>query len=176
MRAAIQKIISMNNKRNTYIAILHGITTVYLIALVYILFFWLRANNTELGLVEYFKTSSNLKIFASIQKYLYCLFNGLAFVAIINLFGNLLLFMPLGALLPLYFQVIKGKPGKFWQYTVFIVLTLIFVEITQLITRRGIFDIDDILLNLLGAIIGLFLAKLRNIRNVYQVIAEEADV
>lgn len=63
-------------------------------------------------------------------------------IIFINIIGNLLLFVPL-----VYY--IKGKNN----YIIIIALILIF-EILQLLTKRGVFDIVDIFLNITGVIIG----------------------
>jgi glycopeptide antibiotics resistance protein len=67
-----------------------------------------------------------------------------------NLLGNIIAFGPLGFLLPIVFK--RLKKVKHIILTAFI-LSLAF-ELTQLITSIGDFDIDDIILNVLGAICG----------------------
>lgn len=70
--------------------------------------------------------------------------------AIINLVGNVVVFIPLGFLLPISFKKIKHFPKTF-----FISLALILlIEFGQLLTGLGEFDVDDILLNILGASFG----------------------
>jgi len=69
-----------------------------------------------------------------------------------NLLGNIVLFVPIGLLLPLVFQ--KKSKVILWLG----LLTYgIMPEILQVIFRSGIFDIDDIILNSLGVIAGYFL-------------------
>ncbi|MDK8190741.1 VanZ family protein [Paenibacillus sp. UMB7766-LJ446] len=67
-----------------------------------------------------------------------------------NLFGNIVLFIPLGIWIPWLFR----RCRKFWPFTGVVVLLLFAVEVTQLITRLGSFDVDDIMLNTVGAWIG----------------------
>lgn len=87
----------------------------------------------------------NLKPFAEISRYQFGsrLFN-------INVFGNILIFIPFGAFIASYINTKK-------VYPVFIValLTSTVVEFVQLKIGRS-FDIDDILLNVIGSIIGYF--------------------
>ena len=66
-----------------------------------------------------------------------------------NFLGNIMLFVPIGILFPL---VIKRKR---WQHILFIgaILSLV-VETIQLITSRGFFEVNDIILNTLGAMVG----------------------
>ncbi|MFZ5966419.1 MAG: VanZ family protein [Bacillota bacterium] len=66
----------------------------------------------------------------------------------INLAGNIGVFVPFGVLIPLIF----GK--KYTKLVIIFLSGLSILEILQLITRRGSFDIDDFILNTLGATIG----------------------
>ncbi|MEK4526314.1 MULTISPECIES: VanZ family protein [Paenibacillus] len=67
-----------------------------------------------------------------------------------NLFGNIVLFIPLGIWIPWLFR----RSRTFLTFTSTVVLLLLGVEVTQLITRVGSFDVDDIILNTIGAWIG----------------------
>ncbi|MGN7412516.1 VanZ family protein [Paenibacillus sp. SAF-068] len=67
-----------------------------------------------------------------------------------NLFGNIVLFMPLGVWIPRLFR----RCRSFLIFTFTVILLLLGVEVTQLITRVGSFDVDDIILNTIGAWIG----------------------
>lgn len=76
--------------------------------------------------------------------------------AVVNLFGNVIMFIPLGFLLPLVF----GKLRKLWKVLLITALIITFVEILQLFTLVGSCDIDDLILNLLGAAMGYWLCRL----------------
>lgn len=65
---------------------------------------------------------------------------------------NVLLYIPLGYLLPFTFE--KLKP---WQVVLIGLACSTLTEITQLIFRIGWFEFDDILNNTMGCIIGLLL-------------------
>ena len=67
-----------------------------------------------------------------------------------NIFGNILVFMPYGFFIPMLFK----KINTFVKFLIFILLIIILIEISQFFTMSGSFDIDDIILNLLGASIG----------------------
>lgn len=73
-----------------------------------------------------------------------------------NLFGNILLMIPLGFILPYFFKKLKN--------TTKIILTIVFIisilEITQFGLHLGSFDIDDIILNTLGGITGIFIFRI----------------
>ena len=63
---------------------------------------------------------------------------------------NILMFIPLGVLLPL----LDNKFRKFkWTFVVALLATLI-IETLQFLTGFGIFDSDDLFNNVLGAVIG----------------------
>jgi glycopeptide antibiotics resistance protein len=73
----------------------------------------------------------------------------------VNIFGNIILFVPLAMILVWVFRVSSGV-------TVILSLCLfsLCIEVTQYIFYIGYADIDDILLNTLGAIIGVFICRL----------------
>jgi glycopeptide antibiotics resistance protein/Cu/Ag efflux protein CusF len=70
-------------------------------------------------------------------------------IAGVNLLGNIALLVPLGLVVPMIFKNItwKGSLG-------IAVLTGLSIEIMQVITNLGIFDIDDVILNALGVMAG----------------------
>ncbi|MBQ7841420.1 MAG: VanZ family protein [Lachnospiraceae bacterium] len=67
-----------------------------------------------------------------------------------NLFGNVLCFVPLGFLLPFF----QKESRHWWVMLINAFLLVCGIEVFQLITAYGAFDVDDILLNCLGAMIG----------------------
>lgn len=71
-------------------------------------------------------------------------------ISIKNVLGNIIAFTPLGFLLPIVFNKINNIK--------IIILSSFFVsiifELIQLLTGMGDFDVDDIILNVLGAIVG----------------------
>ena len=69
---------------------------------------------------------------------------------IINLGGNVLLFIPAGVLLP----KIWPKQRNYFRFFVTCTGIMFFVEALQLFTLLGSFDIDDLILNLIGMTLG----------------------
>lgn len=67
---------------------------------------------------------------------------------------NILLFMPLGYLLPSIFNFFKHKP---WFTVIAGFLLSLTTELLQLVTRLGSFDVDDLINNTLGSVIGVIL-------------------
>jgi glycopeptide antibiotics resistance protein len=74
---------------------------------------------------------------------------------IVYLVGNIIGFIPLGFLLPILFK----RQRRFGTFALSVLLGFIALEITQLMTMRGLFDIDDIILYALGAMIGFLLFR-----------------
>lgn len=95
-------------------------------------------------------TTANLTLFKTIRMYIryYDRLNGFD-----NLFGNVLAFMPLGVLIPMAF------PGmdRWWMVLLHSFWLSLCIELFQLVSHFGAFDVDDILLNTLGGILGFCL-------------------
>ena len=70
--------------------------------------------------------------------------------AVINLGGNIIMFIPLGFLLPRVFPHLTSLPRVLLVTAVLITA----VEIIQLFTLVGSCDIDDLILNMIGSAIG----------------------
>lgn len=92
--------------------------------------------------------ASNLVPFASILQLIRDTPTVFAFE---NIVGNLVLFVPLGVLLPILFEQLRRPTALLWR-AAFISLL---VEGTQFLTRARSVDIDDVILNATGAMIGL---------------------
>ena len=75
------------------------------------------------------------------------------FLCLSNMVGNTLLFVPAGILLPKLYR--KWRP--FWRFVLKAILTIALVETIQLFALLGVFDVDDIILNVLGMSFGYFL-------------------
>ena len=73
----------------------------------------------------------------------------------VNFLGNLLLFVPLGLFTPRLFPPLR----RFALFAAAVCAFLIIIEGLQLLTARGSMDIDDLLLNLLGACAGFALRR-----------------
>ncbi|RKD30123.1 hypothetical protein BET03_05185 [Thermohalobacter berrensis] len=68
----------------------------------------------------------------------------------LNIGANIIAFIPLGFILPFLIERLK-KLSKI--FIIAFIISLIF-ELIQLITGIGVFDVDDLILNVLGAILG----------------------
>ena len=75
--------------------------------------------------------------------------------AVINLGGNIIMFIPLGFLLPRVFPRCTSLPRVLLTTAVIIMA----VEVIQLLTLVGSCDIDDLILNILGSSLGFWIPK-----------------
>ena len=76
--------------------------------------------------------------------------------AVINLGGNVAMFVPLGFFVPCIWEKLR-KIG--WHFLC-MVLTILAVELLQLATGLGTCDVDDLMLNLVGTALGYGLYQL----------------
>jgi glycopeptide antibiotics resistance protein len=122
---------------------------IYIIVLLYFLFFSERYGRecTTRGYRYNLEFLKEIKRFIRYRKQL-----GLeSFV--VNILGNVLAFTPLGFLLPFLHK-------KYDNFICVLLLSMMFsltVELLQLVSKVGIFDVDDILLNSIGGVMGYFL-------------------
>ena len=102
----------------------------------------------------------NLRPFHTIGLYLRLLIHPvrpvLTRLAVYNLAGNVLLFLPLGAFLPLVFPRLR----HIGLTLLIAALCTTLAEIAQVLFLAGSCDIDDLILNLLGTALGYPLYKL----------------
>ena len=148
----------INMKKKNWRKILHIFAwigfVIYLVVMLYFLFFWEARSRGEF--YQY-----NIKPFAEIKR---CLDHLDRFIMVINLFGNIFCFVPLGFVLP----VLTPKRWGIMKVTFVSMLSSVTVEVIQLFTRMGSFDVDDIILNTCGGFLGCVLFYL--CRGIYRLI------
>ena len=107
----------------------------------------------------------NLHPFMEIKRFYDLLGTGCHKQAVLNLFGNIICFAPFG----LYLAVeMKKKKALILRVTFLTFLFSLCVETVQLYFKIGIFDVDDLMLNTLGGMVGGVLYKiLRKIGRVF---------
>lgn len=104
---------------------------------------------------------ANLTPFYTIDKYIYHAdkYNFDTWFKL--LFGNLVLFFPFGLLIPL----LSAKMCSIWRFSAFLLIVLVLVELAQKFSMAGAFDVDDIIMNFFGGIVGYgFSYKLRRMK------------
>ena len=83
--------------------------------------------------------------------------------SLVNLLGNVGIFIPFG-----FFEAIASRKRSFWGTLLDGLFVSLLVEIFQFVSKVGRFDVDDLLLNTLGVIIGYLAFTLCNaIRRMY---------
>ena len=113
-----------------------SIVFIYYIILLFNMVLFARYNNINSYNIIPFKSIINI------------LNNGSFYSIIINIFGNLLVFMPLE-----YFIIELFKVNKFLLNLLISFFTILIIEIFQFIFKVGIFDIDDLILCVFGMMI-----------------------
>lgn len=126
-----------NKKIIIYKELLIMLLIIYLFSLHYILTFKsMKYSNNFLPFSEIFRYSLNSKLFYK------------------NVVGNLVIFIPFGIYISYYLKIKKTL-----TITIFSAISSLVIEIIQSLIGR-VFDIDDIILNTLGGIIGLIILKI----------------
>lgn len=108
----------------------------------------------------------NFRLFGTVGRYVWVLRHSrdahLRRMSVLNLLGNMAIFLPMGAFLPVQY----GKMRRFFPFFLCMNAIIIAVELLQKLTALGVCDVDDWLLNLLGALggYGVFLLASRRHR------------
>jgi glycopeptide antibiotics resistance protein len=134
------------------------LTVVYLLALLKVTLFkypleQLRpvVSNTSWAAIQLRIDLGNFMPFETIGRYLSRLDWR---VAQLNLFGNILIFIPFGILGSQF------RKTNSWQKIFVVGLSAsLMIECIQLLTGLGSFDVDDLILNTLGTLMGYFISK-----------------
>jgi glycopeptide antibiotics resistance protein len=125
---------------------------VYLLLLFYFLFFSEKMGRSAGG--EQYRY--NLILFREIRRF--CKYRNIVGnqVFFINIFGNIMAFVPFGLLMPRLFK----RTNNVILITVMTLELSLAVEVVQLIFKLGSFDVDDLLLNTVGGLIGYLIYAL----------------
>jgi len=141
-----------SNKKKRKIHII--VFIVYLAFLIYFLFF-----SDLLGRkIIYDEYRYNIKPFREIERYFNYAKDGGWLPFLVNVVGNIIMFAPFGYLFTALMEkkqttVITGFIDTF---LITLVLCLL-VELCQLLSKVGVFDVDDIILNVFGSLLGFVL-------------------
>lgn len=132
----------MNKRERIETVILYGVFICYILLLIKILLIS-RISHSELR-------SINLIPFYSIKEYIFSYSDTIKKFAFGNVVGNIVIFIPLGT----YLSLFKNNKRVITNL-LFIFIISLFVEIIQGLLGIGASDIDDIILNCLGGLIGI---------------------
>ena len=125
----------------------------YIAVLAYVCFFSERYGRTVSDTYHY-----NLQPFREISRF-YTYREIIGFRGfVINLFGNILAFMPWGFMVPV---IVKGL-HKFWCTVAATFFLSLCIETVQLVTKVGSFDVDDLILNTIGGMAGFLVYLVAN--------------
>ncbi|MFS1513794.1 VanZ family protein [Chengkuizengella sp. SCS-71B] len=132
--------------------LLRGITAILMMFYLFVLVYWMFVGFDRTEINSSF--SYNLTPFSTIKQYFYYYDHFDPKIWIINILGNIVVFIPFGIFGPyvLRFNVIK--------FIFSFILSITCLEFLQLLLKRGSFDVDDIILNTTGAVIGFIIYKI----------------
>ena len=122
---------------------------------------------------EHFETS-NLIPFATIIEYIIGVISNdiNTSIVIINFATNLLLFAPMGFFIPVLFQ---NRIKNIKQFVIMIIILTLIVEMLQFITYRGSTDIDDIILNTIGAVIMYMIMRTKFAKKLFKKVIDISE-
>lgn len=128
-----------------------------MILLIYFLFF-----SEEYGRDEVYTTYQyNLKLFHELRRYLAYKDQIGNLYFLINVVGNVVAFMPFGFLVPVLYREQRKEAthnGHYFRSFLFVTvlgfLLSLGVETIQLVSKVGCFDVDDLMLNTAGVVLG----------------------
>lgn len=131
-------------------AVMKLLFIIYMCVLVYVVFF-----AEAMGRIPQDGYVYNLTPLKEIKRFMKYIWDNdaLGRAARLNIFGNIIAFIPFGIYLPYTSESKLGFISTF-LYTFSLSLT---IELVQLITKVGSCDVDDIILNALGGVIGYIL-------------------
>ena len=118
------------------------------------------------GYLETINRYTNLELLRSIRPFLRQVKTLPPEDIIVNqITGNVLIFIPAGIFLPLYIK----KQRRLRRFLLTSLLLILFIESSQVLTLLGSFDVDDILLNLIGCLTGwLFFSVLHGFLRLFR--------
>ncbi len=96
---------------------------------------------------QYGVSNVNLVLFQGMSHYFMNITEPYAFTGIL---GNIVGFVPFGFFIPTLFKT------KFFPSMGICTATILFIESAQFIFKIGFFDVNDVVLNLLGCLLGFF--------------------
>ena len=154
----------MNAKNRKRIRIFGKICFIlYIGFIIYFLIFSDWYGRTTTGMEDY---HYNLVLFKEIKRFWEYRSQVGLFAMFTNLFGNVLIFVPFGFFLPMASRYRSFFATLLWSF-----LLSLGVESFQLVSKVGCFDVDDLLLNTIGGIVGhliFILCVLVRRRHVYK--------
>lgn len=152
---------------------LYGMFIIYLVAIFTLLFLagTFRVHYSigfEVFSKSHFENHANLIPFKSVKLY----FDNISDMKkdfVINIIGNLVIFAPMGFFIPLLFE---DKIKNVFMMTLFMILLVSIIEFLQFFFFVGSADIDDVILNTIGAVIVYLIMKIKPVKNAVNKVLE----
>jgi glycopeptide antibiotics resistance protein len=144
----------MNKRERIETVFLYGVFICYILFLIKLLFL------SRVSILDLFNSqrtldrSINLIPFYSIKEYIFSNTVTIKRFAFSNVGGNIIIFVPLGT----YLSLFKNNKRVITNL-LFIFIVSLFIEIIQGSLGIGAADIDDIILNCLGGLVGILVYK-----------------
>ena len=145
----------MSAKKRTQYCILGKILFVLYIIFV---FYFLLISEVYGRTSEMQEYHYNLVLFQEIKRFWIYREQLGAFATVTNLFGNVLIFLPFG-----FFMPMASKYRSFLSTSFYSLALSLIVEISQLFMKVGCFDVDDLLLNTIGGMLGYIVFSICNV-------------
>lgn len=116
---------------------------------------------------QHFEFYSNIIPFATIMSFItrYMEHNINLSIVITNILGNIIAFAPFGIFLPILY---KDKINNIKKFILTMIIIVFIVECIQFITKSGTFDVDDIILNVLGATIMYGITRIKKVKELIE--------
>ncbi|RNB74427.1 VanZ family protein, partial [Brevibacillus fluminis] len=114
-------------------------TVLYSLLILFFMFFAFNRWNHSANIDEY--------VFMLVPETVPLRFPELSFFWLFD-FGNIAAFLPFGVLIPMLYRT------RFWRFITGFIAAILVLETLQAITHLGSFDVDDVISNTLGAVIG----------------------
>lgn len=121
------------------------------------------AASWETGVVLKGLDSANFTLLKTIRMYIDYAYKLNSFE---NLAGNVVVFIPFGFMLP----YVLARGNNFFVVLLNAFIFVLGIEVFQLFSAFGAFDVDDILLNCFGAVLGYFIFI------IWKIIGKETDI
>ena len=168
MREGVTFLKKNRKERNPVLALLF---LGYAALMVYLLFIRNRTQLQDMPYWEQVRNNCNFVLFRTVDNYWdvltrpdyyvekwgsFAAYRYQAQSALVNLLGNVAMFVPLGAFLPTMWAQLR----KAWKVILAALGIIASIEIVQLLSLRGRCDVDDLLFNMAGIIIGYMVWRL----------------
>lgn len=152
---------------------LYGMFIIYLVVIFTLLFLAgaFRAHySNEMNPFNkvHFENATNLVPFESIKLYFDHMFS-MPDSFIINIVGNLVIFAPMGFFISILFN---DKIKNVFSMTLFMILLVSIIEFLQFVFYVGSADIDDVILNTIGAVVIYLIMKIPFVKNAVNKLLE----